>query len=264
MTNEEYHAHPAVSKTQLDVFHNNPNGLQWLKDCPVDSEKLKTFDFGDACHAILLEPDRLKTDFFVMPQLNMRTNAGKAEYKALAEENADKAIITDEEFKKLNLMYDSAMADPAARYWLERAGVAEGSWFWTDEDSGIDCRCRPDKDITGTSILLDVKTTDTIKKFHYSVDDYRYYVQAPFYCDGMTDNGVEKDTFVFLVVQKHIECGRYPVSCVHLSPEVVEYGRNEYKRDLLALAEYRQRGKIKLASEMQMHYQFMNKIKYGE
>lgn len=75
LTNEQYHAHDSISKTQLDIFNNNPNGLQWAKDCPVDSEKVKAFDFGDACHAILLEPERIESDFFVMPELNMRSSA---------------------------------------------------------------------------------------------------------------------------------------------------------------------------------------------
>lgn len=260
MSNEEYHKHPSISKTQLDIFNANVNGLEWAKNCPVDNEKLKTFDFGDAAHAITLEPERLKTDFFVMPELNMRTNAGKAEYKELVEIHSAKKIITATEMKQLKLMYESVMADPAARNWMERDGVAEGSWFWTDKETGVECRCRPDKDIIDTSVLVDVKTTDTIKKFNFSVDDYRYYVQDPFYCDGVTANGVEKDTFVFLVIQKHIECGRYPVACLTLPQEVIDFGRKQYRKNLQQLAEYRDSGKIKLATELQMHRNFMYKM----
>ena len=79
MSNDDYHATRAIGKTSIDLAHSDPYGPSWSRECPTDKEKLKTFDFGDAMHAICLEPDRLKSEFVVMPELNLRTNAGKAE-----------------------------------------------------------------------------------------------------------------------------------------------------------------------------------------
>ena len=107
---------------------------------------------------------------------------------------------------------------------------------------------------------MDIKSTDTIKKFNFSVDDYRYYVQAPFYTDGLTANGVEKNEMVFLVMQKHIECGRYPVKCVTLPLDVKQFGRDEYKKDLHNLAEYREKNKIVLADTLEMSRNFDYKM----
>lgn len=260
ISNTEYHQRDEISKSQLDIFHGNKNGLQWLKDCPVDDEKIETFDFGTACHEILLEPDAFKNNFVVAPNLNMRTNAGKEEMRLFKIEHEAKKILAFDEYKKLSLMRESVMADPAARHWIEAQGVAEGSWFWTDPDTGVECRCRPDKDIVGTRFLMDIKSTDTIKKFNFSVDDYRYYVQDPFYTDGLTANGVEKNEMVFLVMQKHIECGRYPVKCVTLPLDVKQFGRDEYKRDLENLAKYREKNKIVLADSLEMSRNFDYKM----
>ena len=254
--NDEYHARSEISKSQLDVFHNNKNGLQWLKKCPIDKEKIKTFDFGTACHEILLEPDAFRNNFVIAPELNLRTKEDRETLRLFKIEHRNKKILTNDDHKKLSLMFESVMADPAARYWIEAAGVAEGSWFWTDPDTGVECRCRPDKDILNTRFLMDIKSTDTIKKFNFSVDDYRYYVQAPLYTDGLTANGVEKEEMIFLVMQKTIDCGRYPVKCVRLPIDAIRFGRSEYKRDLHNLAEYRQKNKIILADTLEMSRNF--------
>lgn len=235
LSNEAYHSSHGMSKTKLDMFARDPASLEWAQNCPVDSEKMEALNFGDAMHAICLEPDRLRSDFVVMPDFDGRTNAGKAYKAEFIAENSGKSILTHDEHKKLNLMFESVMAHPFARRMIEAEGHAEASYYWTDPDTGVLCRCRPDKNILGTRFLVDIKTTDTIANFErYSIEDYRYYVQDPFYCDGVNactgDN--EKDTFIFLVIQKTIELGRYPVRCVVLPEELVRYGRGTYQRDL--------------------------------
>lgn len=254
--NDEYHKRTEISKTQLDMINSDPCLLEWSRNCPQDSKKMSTFDFGDAMHAICLEPDRLKSEFVVMPELNLRTNAGKEERDSFIAENAGKKILTADEHKKLNLMFDSVMANPEARKLIESAGLAESSWFWTDSDTGVDCRCRPDKLVD--NLLIDVKTTDTIAGFAKSVDMYRYYVQDPFYCDGLEANGLDDASMVFLVIQKTVEIGRYPVVVRRLPIEAIEYGRMEYKRNLDEYRRFLEHGKTE-PTELPMSDWFMNR-----
>ena len=232
LSNEDYHGSQGMSKTKLDLFSNDPSALEWVKNCPVDDTKLKTLDFGDAMHAICLEPDRLKNDFAVMPKIDLRTNKGKEARDEFVKENAGKAILTADEFKKLTLMFDSVMAHPYARMLLESPGISEQSYYWTDPTTGVLCKCRPDRNIFNTPLLCDIKTTESLRKFKFSIEDYRYYVQSPFYSDGVTLSGEPKSKFVFLVIQKTIELGRYPVRCEVLSDDAVSYGRKIYKQDL--------------------------------
>lgn len=260
MPNEEYHACAGMSKTKLDMFARDPSGLAWMDACPVDEEKLKTLDFGDAMHAICLEPERLKTDFVVMPELNLRTNAGKAEKKAFEEEHKEHVILTSDEHKKLSLMFESVMAHPYARKLIENPGVSEQSYFWEDKETGLLCKCRPDRNITGTPLLMDVKSIDYIRKFRFSIEDYRYYVQPPFYLDGVNTHGEEKTTFVFLVIQKSIELGRYPVRCEVLPDEVVEYGRQEYRQNLREYAEAKASGKFDGIFVSDLSARFMERV----
>lgn len=256
MSNDDYHAHPAISKSQLDMVNGDPYRLEWSKSCPQDAEKMQTFEFGDAMHAICLEPERLESEFIEMPSFNLRTNAGKADRDSFYAENGEKKILTADEYKKLHLMFDSVMAHPEARALIEAEGLAESSWFWRDGETGVDCRCRPDKLID--NLLVDVKTTETLAKFHFSVDDYRYHVQDPFYCDGLRANGIDKPEMVFLVIQKHIEIGRYPVMVVRLPEEAIEYGRMEYQRNLRQYVKFLEHGKTAV-DELAMSYRFMER-----
>lgn len=260
LSNEKYHASEGISKTGLDMFVKDPASLEWAKKCPVDLDKMKSLDFGDACHAMLLEPQRYKRDFVVMPKFGQKKEDKTAKAEWL-EEHKDKQIITTDEDKKLSLMFESVMAHPAARKLIESEGIAEQSHYWIDEDTGVLCKCRPDRNICNTPILMDIKTADTMDKFKFALEDYRYFVQAPFYLDGYNSStGEQKDTFVFLIIQKTIELGRYPVKCVFLPDLAIHEGRKEYKRNLEAYARAKESGTFSGFHEAELSYNFQRRL----
>ena len=228
----EYHAHPAIGKTTLDLIARDPHLVEWSKMAPVDPDKKDAGDIGDAFHAMLLEPDRYTASYAVQPKLDMRTNAGKEQAAAFARANADKVVLTEDDDKMLKAMRDSAMAHPIARALIEAEGQVEQSFFWTDESTGIQCKCRPDK-LLPDRRLVDVKTTASLAKFAYSVEEYRYYVQAPWYSDGVEAATTKSHgPMIFLVVQKTQEFGRYPVGVFTLPEDLILFGRQTYRRDL--------------------------------
>ncbi|HFI8701424.1 TPA: exodeoxyribonuclease VIII, partial [Escherichia coli] len=147
ISNENYHAGPGVSKSQLDDIADTPALYLWRKNAPVDTTKTKTLDLGTAFHCRVLEPEEFSNRFIVAPEFNRRTNAGKEEEKAFLMECAStgKTVITAEEGRKIELMYQSVMALPLGQWLVESAGHAESSIYWEDPETGILCRCRPDK-----------------------------------------------------------------------------------------------------------------------
>lgn len=264
LSNSEYHARPEISKSQLDIISKDIFGLEWQKAAPVDHNKMATLDFGTAMHAILLEPDLLKSDFVVMPRFNLRTNAGKEEKEHFFQENDGKTVLTSDEREKLDLLYNSVMAHPVAREAIECEGLAEASAFWKDEQTSLKCRCRPDKLITSQNRIIDIKTTPDLSKFKYSVQDFRYHVQEAFYIDGLKSNGIECEKMEFLVIQKNVECGRYPVAMYTLPWEVVEHGRYLYQSDLSRYANFLESDKQLQAQEMQLHAGFWASIENAQ
>lgn len=239
ISNENYHAGPGVSKSQLDDIADTPALYLWRKNAPVDTTKTKTLDLGTAFHCRVLEPEEFSNRFIVAPEFNRRTNAGKEEEKAFLMECAStgKMVITAEEGRKIELMYQSVMALPLGQWLVESAGHAESSIYWEDPETGILCRCRPDKIIPEFHWIMDVKTTADIQRFKTAYYDYRYHVQDAFYSDGYEAQFGVQPTFVFLVASTTIECGRYPVEIFMMGEEAKLAGQLEYHRNLRTLAD---------------------------
>ncbi len=239
ISNENYHAGPGVSKSQLDDIANTPALYLWRKNAPVDTTKTKTLDLGTAFHCRVLEPEEFSNRFIVAPEFNRRTTAGKEEEKAFLMECAStgKTVITAEEGRKIELMYQSVMALPLGQWLVESAGHAESSIYWEDPETGILCRCRPDKIIPEFHWIMDVKTTADIQRFKTAYYDYRYHVQDAFYSDGYEAQFGVLPTFVFLVASTTVECGRYPVEIFMMGEEAKLAGQQEYHRNLRTLAD---------------------------
>lgn len=239
ISNENYHAGPGVSKSQLDDIADTPALYLWRKNAPVDTTKTKTLDLGTAFHCRVLEQEEFSNRFIVAPEFNRRTNAGKEEEKAFLMECAStgKTVITAEEGRKIELMYQSVMALPLGQWLVESAGHAESSIYWEDPETGILCRCRPDKIIPEFHWIMDVKTTADIQRFKTAYYDYRYHVQDAFYSDGYEAQFGVLPTFVFLVASTTVECGRYPVEIFMMGEEAKLAGQQEYHRNLRTLAD---------------------------
>ncbi|MGT8217975.1 exodeoxyribonuclease VIII [Escherichia coli] len=239
ISNENYHAGPGISKSQLDDIADTPALYLWRKNAPVDTTKTKTLDLGTAFHCRVLEPEEFSNRFIVAPEFNRRTNAGKEEEKAFLMEYAStgKTVITAEEGRKIELMYQSVMALPLGQWLVESAGHAESSIYWEDPETGILCRCRPDKIIPEFHWIMDVKTTADIQRFKTAYYDYRYHVQDAFYSDGYEAQFGVQPTFVFLVASTTIECGRYPVEIFMMGEEAKLAGQQEYHRNLRTLSD---------------------------
>ncbi|EIG6261274.1 exodeoxyribonuclease VIII [Escherichia coli] len=239
ISNENYHAGPGVSKSQLDDIADTPALYLWRKNAPVDTTKTKTLDLGTAFHCRVLEPEEFSNRFIVAPEFNRRTNAGKEEEKAFLMECAStgKTVITAEEGRKIELMYQRVMALPLGQWLVESAGHAESSIYWEDPETGILCRCRPDKIIPEFHWIMDVKTTADIQRFKTAYYDYRYHVQDAFYSDGYEAQFGVLPTFVFLVASTTVACGRYPVEIFMMGEEAKLAGQQEYHRNLRTLAD---------------------------
>ncbi|EFS6826417.1 exonuclease VIII, partial [Salmonella enterica] len=232
--NEAYHAGPGVSKSQLDDIADTPAIYLWRKNAPVDTEKTKSLDTGTAFHCRVLEPEEFSKRFIIAPEFNRRTSAGKEEEKTFLEECArtGRTVLTAEEGRKIELMYQSVMALPLGQWLVESAGYAESSVYWEDPETGILCRCRPDKIIPEFHWIMDVKTTADIQRFRTAYYDYRYHVQDAFYSDGYRAQFGEIPTFVFLVASTTAECGRYPVEIFMMGEDAKLAGQREYRRNM--------------------------------
>lgn len=208
VNNDTYHAAPGLSSTGLKNFIKSPaTYLRKLEEYKEpDYFKKPAFVQGTLIHTCVLEPDKVDSEVFVLPELNLRTNAGKAERDELLEKNAGKQVVTKEQMDIALDIAKRVKADASCQSFLntENKGI-EVSYWWVDEATDVLCKARPDFINLDLPCMVDLKSTDDCSAgaFGRDVQNYLYDVQAGFYLRGyyaVTSAWIRN--FAFLAVEK--------------------------------------------------------------
>ena len=203
MTEAEYRQHPAISRSELWHIGESPQKFRFYKDNP--QAPTPSLLFGQVFHKMALEPGTFETEFIVAPELNRRTSAGKEAWTLFVEEHKDKTIISVEMYAQATEMCKAIAAEPLAVKLLN--GAREIPFFWREEITGEECKCRTDCLNRNYSqpIIVDVKSTTDASTEAFTRDaiKYGYDFQAAMYSDGVEANLMERPLFVFIAVEKN-------------------------------------------------------------
>lgn len=228
LTNAEYHASPAISKSGLDLIRKAPALYAYRRENPT--EQTPAMRLGTLTHTAVLEPHLFGPSVIVRPEgIDRRTSAGKADWAAFEIMAEGREILTVEEEAKLCQIQQAVHNHPAAAKALAGSLTIEQSIFW-DAD-GIACRCRPDA-VTAKGVIVDLKTTRDASPegFAKSIAQYRYHVQAAYYSDGYEAAfGEAPRGFVFIAVETEPP---YLVAVYVASEAMTQRGRVDYQTDL--------------------------------
>ena len=194
---------------------------------------------GSAFHALTLEPDLFENEYIYKPDfLNARSKEGK-EWKATQEE-AGKTVLNGDDRKQLEGMAQ-AIADCApAKKLLDASGKAEQSFLWTDKETGLGCKCRPDYLLVDGGTIVDVKTTvdASYRGFLKSISNFRYHVQAGWYLHGLEQaTGIRPERFIFIAVEKTAPFG---VGVYQADTYMVVNGYDTAREDLAKIAKWKE------------------------
>ena len=226
ISNEAYHRAPGISKSGLDLIAKSP----FLYRNRPPQEPTKAMLIGSAFHAATLEPHTFNDLFAVAPDVNARTNAGKAEIEAFRQANAGKSILVAEDADHVAAMSKAVRSHALAAALLSE-GQAETSIFHNDEHTGELVKVRPDWIVE--DLLVDLKSTEdaTPDAFAKSCWNYRYFVQSALYLDvANAAFGIDRfRSFVFIVCEKKPP---YQVAVYVADKQMVGAGRVQYHRDL--------------------------------
>lgn len=202
MTEKEYREHPAISRSELWNIRESPQKFKWAMENP--EAPTPALLFGQLFHKMILEPDTVWEEFALAPNVDRRTKAGKEEWATFVEQNADKTVVTVDMVEQAKAMCEAINNEPLAAKLLN--GEHEKPFFWKDELTGEDCKCRVDCLNTQYSqpIIVDVKTTGDANtdSFMRSAINYGYDFQAAMYSEGVEKNIGQKPLFVFVAVEK--------------------------------------------------------------
>ena len=202
MTEKEYRSHPAISRSELFKISESPEKFKYCREHP--EEPTPALIFGQLLHKVVLLPDMIWDDFIVAPNVDRRTRDGKEEYAAFLEEAKDKVVVTSDMMTQALGMVSALSGNEFAKKLLD--GEKEKEFFWTDDMTGEDCKCRVDCmiEIGNNLIVVDLKTTDCAETeaFTRAAIKYGYDLQSAMYCDGVEKNTGRKPLFVFIAIEK--------------------------------------------------------------
>lgn len=228
---DEYHKMPGISCSGLRDFARSPAHYYALHVDPTrppPTEKAGQLE-GTLAHCAILEPEQFDTRYAVGPDVSRATK----EWKAWEASQVRQAIKPQQAaVARAQAASVRRLADVAA---LLSAGRPEVSAFWSDPDTGIECRCRPDwvHQVQGSGVILvDVKTCSDASpdEFARQVARKGYHRQAAWYSDGFQiASGQQVLGFVFAAVEDQWP---FAASAVMLDDEGLQRGR-EQNRELL-------------------------------
>lgn len=231
MTEKEYREHPAISRSELWRIRESPEKFKYYRDNP--EEPTPALIFGQAFHKLALQPESFFDEFAVAPQVDRRTKEGKAIWAEFCEQSEDKTVITEDDYAKATDMIDSLYKAPFAKKLL--SGEKEKEFFWTDELTGEECKCRTDcvSELNKVNIIVDLKSASSADNEHFTKDsiNYGYDFQAAMYTEGVEKCTGKSYSFVFIVVEKEPP---YAVNVLQADELFVKRGKDLF-RELIGI-----------------------------
>lgn len=231
MTEKEYRAHPAASRSDLWALKDSPAKYKWNKEHP--EEPTPALLLGQVLHKLVLQPESFSDEFAVAPVVDRRTKDGRAAYEAFVQASDGKTVISADLLEQAKGMVESLKAEPLVNSLLQ--GEAEKPFFWADELTGEACKVRVDMLNTNLQqpVIVDIKTTTdaSVEGFTRSAIKYGYDLQAGMYSEGVERCIGQKPLFVFVVVEKQPP---YSVNIFQADDLLVQRGKDLF-RELLGI-----------------------------
>lgn len=243
---EEYVERPGINFSILKHYLKSPLHFEYEFQTYKLPDMLKKekdeFIFGRAFHLAVLQPELLTEAFAVIdlskkpqPDKDFR-NAENQKWLKLEKEaikNSGKACLDSNDYESIKCMAQSVRQNKTASAVL-RGATIESPIFWTDEDTGVKCKAIPDIDNKRLRTIVDLKGVADASKYGFRklMQNQKYYVQIPFYADGLEHiDGMKRDNHMFIAVEKEPP---YACAVYDLEDYTVSMGRKVYKGLLAA------------------------------
>ena len=220
----DYHAHPALGSSRLRELLKSP--AHFRANLRRETEALA---LGSLVHTLVLEPHAFPERYLVVPKIDGRTKEGRAAKAALADD--PRIAVDGEVMAEASACATSIMGHIV--YKQIRDAQVEHTVFWTDKETGIECKAR--FDVLGP-LLVDLKTTRDAspKGFARAIATYGYHIQAAHYMAGAVANGMEPRGFLFACVETSAP---YLAAGYLLGNPTLEQGERERRDALLTYAQ---------------------------
>jgi exodeoxyribonuclease VIII len=233
-SSEAYNAAEGHRATSLSVILESAKQYKYEIIDGNRKKETPALRFGSIAHTAILERDKFLERFLIEPEFK-GTGSKKAKEDWRATVPAGAIVLDAEEMEIIAGMIRS-LTEYEPAFSLLKKGVPEVSLYWTDEESGLPCKARPDY-ITEDGWIVNLKTARdaSYRKFRWAIRDYSYHIQAAHYSAGYRAvYGKEPLGYVMLPIEKvaPYECAVYVADQF-----TMEKGEMDVKK---ALARYKQ------------------------
>ena len=205
MTEREYNEAPGIRRSDLWKIRESPEKFLWATT--HETEPSPAMLFGAAAHMMVLEPDEWVSNY---------------------------AIVARDDFDTMYAMREAIRGCKLADTLLNCSGDTELPIFWTDKDTGEQCKVKLDRliQVDGKYVVVDYKTAANAEteEFCRSIIRFGYHVQCAMYTEAVM---VEKKLnyrpdFIFVVQEKKEP---YSVNVVRVSGDsnVMLYGIDTFR-----------------------------------
>lgn len=251
-TIEEYHADKThVSASSLkEAVRSSPK--HFLHAFTAASKKpTDAMNLGRLAHMAVLEGAKFAERYVVLPEFEAPTLDGKmSKQSKAAKEMRDEfvrslpdtaVLVTKQEQEKITGMIESILSHQKASDFL-LSGISELSGYYRDDDTGINCRVRPDFMCTRRGIIAEFKTTENCSEDSFRWDvfgdgkrSYWYDFQLAMQVEGFRQiEGRAPEVAAWVAVES---APPYDVAVHVATIPVLDIGQIKYRRALKLLRE---------------------------
>lgn len=207
------------------MIHETPlHALTKLKE----HEDTDAMIFGRACHLNVQDPIAFAEQYTFAPEGMRRDPRAKA-YQEFMAANEGKTILTFDDWKTLAAIRKSFDAHPLTKFMA--GSKIEHSGFWTDPQTNVLCKIRPDFFKAEDGVVYDLKTSAKgIDPFRFSktVLEFGYHISAAMYLEGLSAILGEKlKRFVLIAAEKNPP---YEIIFYDIDDATIEKGMEEFRR----------------------------------
>lgn len=235
---EAYHENRThISSTQIKIAKRSLKEFEWYLQGKIKQEDKPHFSFGNAFELALLNAVEFSEKVAIVPdgewcrevlQANDKIVSPRAtkDYKAKRDEwllgregMYHIADSGDQSYETIKCMLESCYADKIIQG-LIRNTEYQLSLFWTDEETGLGLKTRPDICKRKKNVVVNVKTTEdgSPAAFSKELAKYDYPLQACIEITGCLRTGLmeQVDNYFWLVCEKNPP---YNATIYEFSPE---------------------------------------------
>jgi len=236
MSNDDYRQSYGLSHSEAKLLRmKTPHHLHMIRSSAGRFPPRKPTPqmlLGTATHCAVLEPLSFERRYCADLEVSKNSNA----YKEFAQEcaNFNLTPISTEDRERAFMMRDSLLRNPQIADALDGLGRSEVSAWWSDPETGVVCKCRPDRvrETRGGSgaLLIDLKTTSDASPYAFSksIATFGYHTQCDWYVDGYARAAkIDVDGMLFIVVESEFPyaCAAYTLDDVALEQAKRENAR---------------------------------------